>query len=181
MNPEEKKRLGPAPLPPSGRELTVNGRLTPVPPGRTNVPLLTFLREDLGLTGTKNGCGIGVCGSCTVLVDGEARKSCKTPVSSVLGRSVLTIEGVAGPDGGLHPLQQAFMDAGAVQCGFCTPGMILRGIHLLSRNPRPAREEIRRAYAGNLCRCTGYQQIVDAVELASSRMANGNRDPESSG
>lgn len=178
MKPEDTKLSGTRPPALSGGGLTVNGRPTEVPPGREEVSLLTFLREDLGLTGTKNGCGIGVCGSCTVLMDGEARKSCKTPVSAVLGRSVLTIEGVAGADGGLHPLQQAFMDAGAVQCGFCTPGMILRGIHLLSRNPRPNREEIRRAYAGNLCRCTGYQQIVDAVELAASRMAADSGDLE---
>ena len=134
------------------------------------ITLSTWLREDLRLTGTKVGCEIGVCGSCTVLVDGEPRRSCKLKLKDVDGKHVLTIEGLASSDGSLHPIQQAFIDAGAVQCGFCTPGMVLTAYALLNRNPHPTRIQIRQALKGNLCRCTGYQQIMDAVELAAQRM-----------
>lgn len=130
-------------------------------------PLMQFLREDLGLTGTKNGCNIGACGVCTVLVNSVAVRACKKLVKDVLGSEVLTIEGMAKPDGSLHPLQQAFIDAGAIQCGFCTPGMVLVAHAFLLKNPQPTREQIRKAIMGNLCRCTGYQQIVDAIEMAS--------------
>lgn len=134
--------------------------------------LSTWLREDLDLTGTKIGCDIGVCGSCTVLVDGEPRRSCKLKLKDVEGCKILTIEGLAAPDGSLHPIQQAFMDAGAIQCGFCTPGMVLTAYALLKKSPHPSRAEVRQALRGNLCRCTGYQQIIDAVLLAAERMAH---------
>ena len=143
----------------------VNG--DPVEVGvRDRETLLEVLRERLGLTGTKQGCDVGDCGSCTVLLDGEPVLSCLTLAADVEGREVLTIEGLARGDR-LHPLQRAFLDAGAVQCGYCTPGMILAAKALLDRSPRPSREEIREALSGNLCRCTGYRKIVDAVELAA--------------
>ncbi len=145
----------------------VNG--DPVEVGvRDRETLLEVLRGRLGLTGTKQGCDVGDCGSCTVLLDGEPVLSCLTLAVDVEGREVLTIEGLARGDH-LHPLQQAFLDAGAVQCGYCTPGMILTAKALLDRNPRPSRGEIRTALSGNLCRCTGYRKIVDAVELAARR------------
>ena len=133
--------------------------------------MLEFIREELALKGTKNGCGIGSCGSCTVLVDMKPTRSCVTPLVKCAGKKVLTIEGLAGRDGTLHPVQQAFIDAGAIQCGFCTPGMVLTARALLHQNPTPDREEIRGAFKNVLCRCTGYQQILDAVELAARRMA----------
>jgi carbon-monoxide dehydrogenase small subunit len=133
--------------------------------------LIDFLRYDLGLTGTKNGCGIGACGACTVVVDNRAVRACITPLGKVIGKTIITIEGLQQSDGSLHPLQQAFIDAGAVQCGFCTPGMIMTSYALLHRNPHPSRKEIRKALERNLCRCTGYQQIVDAVELAAQGRA----------
>ncbi len=144
--------------------LTVNG--DPVELGvRDEETLLQVLRERLGLTGTKQGCDLGDCGSCTVLLDGEPVLSCLVLAATVEGRSVETIEGVAGADG-LHPVQEAFDEVGAVQCGFCTPGMVLASKALLEKDPRPSRSEIRRALSGNLCRCTGYVKIVDAVERA---------------
>ena len=149
--------------------ITVNGREYIVDDSMLEKKLLTYLREDLELTGTKNGCNIGACGACTVLVDMAAKKSCVVPMKKVIGKSVITIEGVAGDDGSLHPLQQSFIDAGAVQCGFCTPGMIMKGLDLINKNPDPTREEIRKAFNGNLCRCTGYQQIIDAVENYSKQ------------
>jgi len=151
-------------------DITVNGSVRAVAAADADLSLLEYLRERLGLTGAKNGCGVGACGACTVVVDGQGRRSCKTKVADVLGKSVVTIEGLEQPDGSLHPLQQAFIDAGAVQCGFCTPGMVMSAYALLSRDPAPDRAAIRTALSGNLCRCTGYQQIVDAVELASARM-----------
>lgn len=151
--------------------IEVNGVAHPVPAEQGERKLIEFLREDLGIRGTKNGCGIGACGACTVLADMRPRRACVTPLKKVDGMKVLTIEGLSGPDGSLHPVQQAFIDAGAIQCGFCTPGMVLTTLALLSVNPSPDRDEIRTALKGNLCRCTGYQQIVDAVELAASRMA----------
>lgn len=132
--------------------------------------LSAWLREELRLTGTKIGCDIGVCGSCTVLVDDEARRACKLKLEDVEGKRILTIEGLTAPGGELHPLQQAFIDAGAIQCGFCTPGMVLTAYALLKKSPHPTRQQVRRALQGNLCRCTGYQQIVDAVMLAAQRL-----------
>ncbi len=129
--------------------------------------LLYYLREDLRLTGTKNGCDIGVCGACTILVNDEAKRSCKLKVNDVIDKNVTTIEGIAFADGSLHPLQQAFLDAGAIQCGFCTPGMVLCAHALLLKNNKPSTEEIKKALNANLCRCTGYQQIIDAVIRAS--------------
>jgi carbon-monoxide dehydrogenase small subunit len=151
-------------------EITVNGRVHHFDDSLLEKKLLDYIREDLELTGTKNGCGVGACGACTVLIDGVAKKSCVVPLKKVIGKRVLTIEGVERPDGTLHPLQQAFIDAGAVQCGFCTPSMIMKGLDLLEKNPDPTRDEIKKAFSGNLCRCTGYQQIVDAVELYKIRV-----------
>ena len=131
--------------------------------------VVDLLREDLGLTGTKEGCGAGECGACTILVDGEPRLSCLMLAAQLEGTSVTTIEGV-GRNGRLHPVQQAFVEHGAVQCGFCTPGMVLAAAAFLAKHPAPSREEIREALAGNLCRCTGYQKIVDAVAEAARRM-----------
>ena len=128
--------------------------------------LLDVLRNELGLTGTKEGCGTGSCGACTVLLDGHAVNACLVFVAEVRGRSVTTIEGLS-VDGKLHPLQQAFMDEGAVQCGFCTPGVILSAKALLDEIPRPDESQIRQAIAGNLCRCTGYDKIVKAIRRAS--------------
>jgi carbon-monoxide dehydrogenase small subunit len=154
----------------SAGALTVNGVRRDVRPEEADLTLLEYLREVLGLTGTKNGCAAGACGSCTVVVNGQGRRSCKTKVSEVLGKDVVTIEGLEGADGSLHPIQRAFVDAGAIQCGFCTPGMVMSAYALLLRDPSPNRQAIRTALSGNLCRCTGYQQIVDAVELAAARM-----------
>jgi carbon-monoxide dehydrogenase small subunit len=128
--------------------------------------LLEALREDLGLTGTKHGCELGECGACTVLLDGEPVLSCLVLAAECGGRSVETIEGLArGPE--LHPLQAAFTDCGGSQCGYCTPGVIMTAKALLERNPQPSRQEIKEATAGNLCRCTGYNQIVEAIESAA--------------
>ena len=131
--------------------------------------LLEVLREDLGLTGTKLGCGEGDCGACTVLLDGKAVNSCLVLATNVPGHEVTTIEGLAR-DGELHPLQKAFVQEGAVQCGYCTPGMVLSAKALLDANPDPDEEEIRAALSGNLCRCTGYVRIVRAVQVASRVM-----------
>ena len=131
--------------------------------------LLTFLREDLGLTGTKEGCGEGDCGACTVLVDGVSVNSCLYLAALTEGKSITTIEGIA-KDGELSEIQSAFIRHGAIQCGFCSPGMIVSAEYLLSQNPDPTPEEIRRGLSGNLCRCTGYQQMVDAItEVAQNR------------
>ena len=131
--------------------------------------LLTFLREDLGLTGTKEGCGEGDCGACTVLVDGVSVNSCLYLAALAEGKSITTIEGIA-KDGELSEIQSAFIRHGAIQCGFCSPGMIVSAEYLLSQNPDPTPEEIRRGLSGNLCRCTGYQQMVDAItEVAQNR------------
>lgn len=145
----------------------INGIAITIKENDLNKSLLTFIREDLDLTGTKNGCEIGVCGACTVLIDQKAERSCKKKVSDVIGKEVITIEGFTPADGTLHPLQQAFLDCGAVQCGFCTPGMVLTAHALLLKNERPTRKEIRQAININICRCTGYQQIIDAIEKAS--------------
>jgi len=147
--------------------LKINGKPYTLDDEKKDQLLLEYLREDLDLTGTKNGCAIGVCGACTVLVDDKALRACKTKLGSLEGKSILTIEGLSPNPEKLHPLQQAFLDNGAVQCGFCTPGMVLSAHALLLANPKPSRAEIRRGINANLCRCTGYQQIVDAVEQAA--------------
>jgi carbon-monoxide dehydrogenase small subunit len=131
-----------------------------------NVTLLQFLREDLGLTGTKHGCGLGDCGACTVIMDGQPVNSCLVLAVQANGREILTIEGLA-ENGKLHPIQQAFVEKGAIQCGFCTPGMILSAKALLAEKPKPTEQEIRMAISGNLCRCTGYQKIVEAIQEAA--------------
>jgi len=137
-------------------------------PAETESPqdktLLNVLRENFGLTGTKEGCNVGECGACSVLIDGRLVNSCLTLAAQASGHNVVTIEGVHLPDGSPNDLQQAFIEYGAVQCGFCTPGMVLAGEALLAENPQPTRQDIRTAIAGNLCRCTGYQQIVDAIQ-----------------
>lgn len=134
--------------------------------------LIDVLRDEMGLTGTKYACGAGDCGSCTVLIDGKPSFSCLTLAVTAKGKNILTIEGMA--DGtALHPIQQAFVVSGAVQCGFCTPGMVLSTKALLDENPEPTRGEVKTALAGNLCRCTGYVKIVDAVEVAAGTMREG--------
>lgn len=134
-----------------------------------NWTLLYVLREVLNLTGTKYGCGTNDCGACKVLVDGVPRNSCVLPARNLEGADILTIEGV-GHNGQLHPVQQAFVDTGAIQCGYCTPGMVMTSLALLAGNPDPSEEEILTALEGNLCRCTGYQKIVEAVQLTARRM-----------
>lgn len=138
----------------------------------TGMTLLAFLREQLKLTGTKEGCGNGQCGACTVIMDGKAVNSCLVLAVQADGARITTIEGVEGPDG-LHPLQQAFIDEGAVQCGFCTPGMILSAKALLDENADPDEGEIKEALSGNLCRCTGYVKIIRAVKNAARRLSGG--------
>jgi carbon-monoxide dehydrogenase small subunit len=131
--------------------------------------LLEVLREDMQLTGTKHGCELGECGTCTVLVDGRPELSCLVLPLQVQGRAITTIEGMASGSG-LHPLQQAFAELGAAQCGYCTPGILLSAKSLLETNAQPSRDDIREALAGNLCRCTGYVKILEAIELAAGRM-----------
>jgi len=134
--------------------------------------LIDVLRDKLGLTGTKYACGAGDCGACTVLIDGQPAFSCLTLAVTAKGKSILTVEGLAkGAE--LHPIQKAFVDKGAVQCGFCTPGMVLSSKALLDENPSPTREQIKTGLAGNLCRCTGYVKIIDAVEAAAETMRKG--------
>lgn len=135
--------------------------------------LLWVMRTDLGLTGTKYGCGAGQCGACTVLVDEVAVRSCVTPVRQVQGKSVMTIEGLM-QNGSLHPLQKAFMENDALQCGYCTPGMILTAYSLLRRNPRPTEAEIRQGMEGNLCRCGAHKRIIEAIQTAAKTMAGGS-------
>ena len=147
----------------NGESLTVRGV-------RGEESLLELLRDRLDLKGTKEGCGIGECGACTVLLDGRAVNACLTPAGKVHGREVLTIEGLAA-DGRLHPLQTAFIETGAIQCGFCTPGAIMAALGLLTENHEPDDEEIKTALAGNLCRCTGYHDLIRAVRRAAGRMA----------
>ena len=149
--------------------MTVNGNeidvaVTP------NTTLLEVLRDDLGFTGVKEGCSEGVCGACTVLMDGAPIRSCLTLALEAEGASITTIEGLAS-GGQLHPIQQAFIDQGAVQCGFCTPGMILSSKALLDRSPHPTDEEIKTALTGNFCRCTGYKKILDAVRSVATLRA----------
>jgi carbon-monoxide dehydrogenase small subunit len=137
-----------------------------VAPNRT---LTQMLRDDLNLLGTKEGCGIGDCGACTVIMDGKPVNSCLVLAVQADGSEIKTIEGVALGDS-LHPVQETFVEMGAIQCGFCTPGMILSATSLLEKNPEPTEHEVRQALSGNLCRCTGYQKIVEAVQEASRRM-----------
>jgi len=134
--------------------------------------LIDVIRDGLGLTGTKYACGAGDCGACTVLIDGKPAFSCLTLAVTAKGKEILTIEGMS-QSGELHPIQQAFVDKGAVQCGFCTPGMVLSTKALLDENPAPTNDEIRTGLAGNLCRCTGYVKIIDAVESAADTMRKG--------
>jgi carbon-monoxide dehydrogenase small subunit len=143
---------------------TVAGRVEP----RTT--LADFLREQAGLTGTHLGCEHGVCGACTVLVDGRSARSCLAFAVQVAGRSVRTVEGLAGPAGELHPLQEAFSELHGLQCGFCTPGILMTAVEFLEERPRPDEREVREALTGNLCRCTGYVNIVKAVLAAAERM-----------
>jgi carbon-monoxide dehydrogenase small subunit len=147
-------------------ELTVNGdrREADVWGGES---LLFALRERLGLPGSKNACEQGECGSCSVLLDGQLVCSCLVLAAQADGHDVVTVEGLAGDDAELHPVQDAFVQAGAVQCGFCTPGLVVAAADLLRRTPRPSDDEIREALSGNLCRCTGYQKILEAVRLAA--------------
>lgn len=142
--------------------VTVNGaeHTLTIPPDRV---LLDMLRENLGLTGTKRGCGNGECGACSVIMDGVLVNSCLVPAMKANGSEILTVEGL-GDEGGLHPIQEAFLEKGAVQCGFCTPGMLLAAKSLLDQNPHPSIEEIKKAISGNLCRCTGYTKIIEAIE-----------------
>lgn len=136
---------------------------------KTNTFLLDLLRDELGLTGAKRGCNRGECGSCTVLLDGRSVRSCLFPAVMADGRQVVTIEGLEESGGTLHPLQEAFIQQGAIQCGFCTPGMILTAKGLLDENPNPTEEEIRRAISGNICRCTGYVKIIDAIRSVARK------------
>jgi carbon-monoxide dehydrogenase small subunit len=154
-------------MPSSVIELQVNGELREflAAPGTT---LLTALRETLGLTAAKRGCAQGTCGTCTCLLDGQAVMSCLIPVEIVSGASVKTLEGTT-PAEGLSPLQQAFLDGFATQCGFCTPGMIMAAEALLAENPEPTREDVVRAISGNVCRCTGYESIINAILDAAGR------------
>lgn len=150
---------------------TVNGmprEADDVWPGES---LLFMLRERLGLPGSKNACEQGECGSCTVYLDGAPVCACLVAAGQAQGRDIVTVEGLAAPDGLLHPVQQAFIEAGAVQCGFCTPGLIVAAHDLLARDADPADADVREALAGNLCRCTGYEKILEAVRLAASNLA----------
>ncbi len=137
--------------------------------------LLEFLREELGLTGTKEGCGVGECGACTVILNGEPVKSCLVLAVEADGADVRTIEGMTS-SGKLHPVQEAFIKTGAVQCGFCTPGMVMASYALLSEKPDPTEEDIKEALAGHLCRCTGYESIIEAIKLAASKIKEGEGD-----
>ncbi len=140
-----------------------------VDPSRRAVDVL---REDLGLTGTKEGCGSGECGACSILVDDVVKLSCIMTAAQLEGRKIVTIEGV-GQDGELHPVQRSFVERGAIQCGFCTPGMVIAAVGFLKENPDPTREEIRAGMSGNICRCTGYEKIIDAVEDAAAKIRGG--------
>ena len=139
----------------------------------SNKRLLDVLRDDLGLTGVKEGCAIGECGACTVIMNGKNVCSCMILAGQAEGAEITTIEGLEVPNGELHPLQEAFIEAGAVQCGFCTPGIILSSLTLLRRNLNPTVKEIKEAISGNFCRCTGYKQIIEAIQLAVERMRGG--------
>jgi aerobic-type carbon monoxide dehydrogenase small subunit (CoxS/CutS family) len=155
------------------KELHVNGagRAVEADPDRS---LLSVLRDDLGLTGAKYGCGEGQCGACTVLVDGQRVRSCVTRVGTVEGKTVRTVEGLAAGEK-LHPVQEAFLECGALQCGYCTPGMIMSAVGLLETQPEPGRDEIVRSMNGNICRCGTYTRIIAAVELAAKTAKGGEK------
>jgi carbon-monoxide dehydrogenase small subunit len=153
--------------------MTVNGA-THAHEVESRLLLVHYLRETLGLTGTNVGCDTSQCGACTVLLNGQAVKSCTLLAVQAHGARVTTVEGLA-PEGGLHPLQEAFWEKHGLQCGFCTPGMLMTACDLLEKNPRPTEADIRHGIEGNLCRCTGYQNIVASVKLAAERMAAGQR------
>ncbi len=156
-------------MPKTHVSMTVNGRpVEGLVEPRTL--LIHFLREDLGLTGPHIGCETTHCGACTVDLDGKSVKSCTVFAVQAEGASILTIEGIAAPDGTLHALQEGFREMHGLQCGFCTPGMITRAYRLLQENPNPSEEEIRLGISGNLCRCTGYQNIVEAIQYAAAKM-----------
>jgi len=149
------------------RSLNVNGKKLPLDVD-SQTSLLSVLRDYLNLTGTKYGCGESQCGACTVLIDGVATRSCITPVARAAGKQITTIEGL-DKDGQLHPLQQTFIEADAMQCGYCTSGMIMAGVGLLQKNPKPSRDEIVKAMDRNVCRCGTYLRIVKAIEMASAK------------
>ena len=148
-------------------QLSVNGQVVEITPRGTRT-LLDVLRDDLGLTGAKRGCEVGECGTCLVLLDGEPTNACLVLAGELAGATVVTVEGLADGER-LHPVQQAFIDCAAAQCGFCTPGFLIAAVGLLRSNPDPTRDEVCEALAGNLCRCTGYKSIIDAVLLAADR------------
>ena len=150
---------------PTITEIDVNGEIHPIAADSSR-SLLSVLRNDLDLTGSKYGCGEGQCGACTVLIDGAARRACITPMSATVGKKILTIEGLER-DGRLHPLQEAFLEADALQCGYCTPGMIMAGVGFLAKNPNPAPEEIARSLNGHICRCGTYRRITQAILKAA--------------
>ena len=150
--------------------LNINDRIYEVPVNPRDL-LADVIRKKVGLTGTKKGCGQGDCGACTVLIDGNAVLSCLTLAIACQGKKITTIEGMVAEDGELHPIQQAFVDHGAVQCGFCTPGMILTSKALLDKNSNPSEEEIKRCIARNICRCTGYKQIVETICAAGETIS----------
>lgn len=156
-------------------KFTLNGKAVEAecPPGMRAVDLL---REHFALTGVKEGCSEGECGACSILVGNASRLSCLMLACQLEGQDIVTVEGLQGENGVLHPVQQAFVDQGAVQCGYCSPGMLISALDLLARNPRPSRVQIREGLSGNLCRCTGYQKIIDAVEAASLTMAGDGDD-----
>jgi aerobic-type carbon monoxide dehydrogenase small subunit (CoxS/CutS family) len=158
---------------PNIKELHVNGSRRAVDADAER-SLLSVLRDDLDLTGSKYGCGEGRCGACTVLIDGQPTRSCTTRVAAAEGKQVRTIEGLAA-DGKLHPVQQAFLDADALQCGYCTPGMIMSAVGLLSREAEPGRDDIVRFMSGNICRCGTYTRIVAAIEQAARAMKGGGK------
>ena len=150
--------------------IIINGTETE-PIADTGQRLIDLLRDTLGLTGTKEGCGIGACGACTVIMDNRAVNSCLVPAIAADGHEILTIEGMM-KDGNLHPIQEAFVKHHAIQCGFCTPGLVMSARALLDRNPSPDREEIKKAIEGNLCRCTGYEQVIEAIQDVASKGGN---------
>ncbi len=153
-------------------QLDINNQIYEVPINNRDL-LVDVIRKKVGLTGTKKGCGEGDCGACTVLVDGAPILSCLTLAVSCQGKKITTIEGLADDQGNLHPIQQSFLDHGAVQCGFCTPGMILTTKAMLDKNPQPDDRSIKRGIAGNICRCTGYKKIVEAIGASAKKITAG--------